>query len=108
MYSNEFSFYSSAAHVLVTGDFIMPYIDRNSWTVACESSMDAEFLDLISDLFISQCVSFPTRVREGQVPSLIELVFTNDEILLLKLNLSCHWVKVTILLTQLTFNVILK
>ena len=73
------AFNFSALHVLVTGDFNMPHIDWNSWTVACKSYMDAEFLDLISDLFISQHVSFPTRVREGKVPSLIDLVFTNDE-----------------------------
>ena len=45
---------------IVSGDFNMPLIDWNSWTAACESSMEAEFLDFISDLFISQYVSFPT------------------------------------------------
>jgi len=34
---NEFSFQvnSSATHALVTGDFNMPFIDWNSWTVVC-------------------------------------------------------------------------
>ena len=36
-----------ASHVLVSGDFNMPLIDWNSWTVACESFMDADFLDLM-------------------------------------------------------------
>ena len=42
-----------------------------AWKVASESSMEAEFLELISDLFLSQHVSFPTRVREGQVPQFL-------------------------------------
>ena len=41
------AFNSSVSHVLVSGDFNMPHIDWNSWTVACESSMEAEFLNLI-------------------------------------------------------------
>ena len=69
----------SASHVLVTGDFNMPLIDWTSWTVASQSSKDAEFLDLVDDLFLSQHVNFPTRVREGQVPFLLDLVLTNDE-----------------------------
>ena len=31
------------------------------------------------DLFVSQHVNFPTRIREGQVPSLLDLILTNDK-----------------------------
>ena len=73
------AFNSSASHVLVTGDFNLPLIDWTTWAVASHSSMEADFLDLVNDLFIFQHVNFPTRIREGQVPSLLDLVFTNDE-----------------------------
>ena len=73
------AFNSSASHVLVTGDFNMPLINWTSWMVASPDSIDAEFLNLMDDLFVTQHVNFPTRVREGQVPSLLDLVFTNDE-----------------------------
>ena len=33
----------------------------------------------MDDLFLSQHVNFPTRVREGQVPSLLDLVLINDK-----------------------------
>lgn len=69
---------SSASHVLVTGNFNMPHIDWTSRTVASQSSKD-HFLDLVDDLFLSQHTNFPTRVRERQVPSLLDLVLTNDE-----------------------------
>ena len=63
----------------MTGDFNMPHIVWISRTVTSQSSKDAEFLNLVDDLFLSQHVNFPTRVREGQVPSLLDLVLTNDE-----------------------------
>ena len=70
--------------------------------------MIAEFLDFISDLFISHHVSFPTIVREDQVPSLIDLVFTNDENFITEITSLPRWVKVTVLLSQSILNVILK
>ena len=73
------AFNSPALHVLVTGDFNMPLIDWTYWTVASQGSIDAEFLDLVNDLFVSQHIDFPTRIREGQVPSLLDLVLTNEE-----------------------------
>ena len=73
------AFNSSTSHVLVTGNFNMPLINWTSWTVGSQSSLDAEFLDLVNDSFISQHVNFPTRIREGQAPSLLDLVLTNDE-----------------------------
>ena len=66
---------TSALHVLVTGDFNMLHIDWTSRTVANQSSKDAEFLDLVDDLFLFEHVNFPTRVSEGQVPSLHDLVY---------------------------------
>ena len=72
-------FNSSASHVLVTGDFNMPLINWSSSSVASQGAIDPEFLDLVNDLFVSQHVNFPTRIREGQVPSLLDLVLTNDE-----------------------------
>ena len=90
---------SSSSHVLVTGNCNMPHIDWTSRTVTSQSSKDAEFLDLVDDLFLSQRVNFPTRVRESQVPSLLDLV-TNDE------NFFHPWVKMIMLLSHLSSSVI--
>ena len=56
MFSYEFTYnnYILLFHMcryLVHGDFNMPLIDWNSWTVASKSSVNAEFLDFINDLF---------------------------------------------------------
>ena len=37
------------------------------------------FLDSVDDLCLFQHVNEPTRIRQGESPSLIDLVFTNEE-----------------------------
>ena len=102
------AFNSPASHVLVTGDFNMPLIDWTSSSVASQGSIDSEFLDLVNDLFVSQHVNFPTRIREGQVPSLLDLVLTNDESFIPEITSLPPLGKVTILLFHLNFSVISK
>ena len=49
----------------------------------CESSENQEhisvFLEGIKDFFLFQHVREPTRFREGQIPSILDLILTNEE-----------------------------
>ena len=44
------------------------------------------FLEGIKDCFLFQQVMEPTRLREGQSPSILDLVFTNEEYMVDKIN----------------------
>ena len=69
-----------AEHVLVMGDFNFPQID---WSVGKvdgpEDSSQAQFYEVVQDLFLAQHVDFPTRFRNGQSPSQLDLVLTKHE-----------------------------
>ena len=69
------------SHLLVVGDFNLPQID---WSAAYCTALDSHhaahgFLNAIQDCPLFQHVSFPTRYRDGEVPSLLDLVFSNEE-----------------------------
>ena len=67
-------------HVLVMGDFNFSEIDWVTSTVnADENSEPQKFYDTIQDEFLAQHVEKPTRHRQGQRPSLLDLVITSDE-----------------------------
>ena len=44
------------------------------------------FLDVINDLFLFQHITDPTRFRQGDTPSLLDLVFTNELDMINKMN----------------------
>ena len=67
-------------HLLIMGDFNFPEIDWINYNVSTGPSSDPHiFFDLTQDLFLFQHVEKPTRHREGQRSSLLDLVFTNDD-----------------------------
>ena len=67
-------------HILVMGDFNYPQIDWDTGSVdGSEGSSQERFFDAVNDLFWLQCVNFPTRFKEGNEPSLLDLVFANEE-----------------------------
>ena len=67
-------------HLLIMGDFNFPEIDWNNYSVSSGPSSDPQvFFDLMQDLFMFQHVTKPTRHRVGQRSSLLDLVFTNDD-----------------------------
>ena len=62
------------------GDFNYPEINFEQFKVeAGPESSPAKFFDKTQDMFLFQCVLEPTRMRMGQVPSLLDLVFTDEE-----------------------------
>ena len=60
---------SNHSHLLITGDFNLPHINWNSWDAPNWDSVAGSFLDILDDYFLFQYVTFPTRNREGQLPS---------------------------------------
>jgi len=66
--------------ILVMGDFNYPGIDFSNFAVNGGANSDENrFYDKIQDLFLIQNVTEATRVREGQIPSLLDYVFTDEE-----------------------------
>ena len=43
------------------------------------SSLPANFFDITQDLFLKQHVDFNTRFREGDNPSMLDLIFTIED-----------------------------
>ena len=40
------------------------------------------FLDVVDDLFLFQYITAPTRFRSEETPSLLDLVFTNEQVMI--------------------------
>ena len=72
------------SHILIAGDFNYKDID---W-LTIESTVDIEndtsiFLENIRDLYLTQYVTKPpTRFRENQNDSCLDLIFTNEELMI--------------------------
>lgn len=69
----------NAAQLVIVGDFNYKDIDweRNIRTGGVNDSQ--LFLECLDDHFICQHVKEPTRFRDGQIPSLLDLVLTNSQ-----------------------------
>ena len=66
-------------YLLLMGDFNLPQIDFVKHEVdAAEGSFPVNFFDKTQDMFLHQHVSFNTRYRDGNRPSLLDLIFTNE------------------------------
>jgi hypothetical protein len=71
---------TSASHILVTGDFNLKEIDwKLQETSKSHTHIASKFLEKTKDLFIHQHVEQPTRIRGSNIPSTLDLVFTNEE-----------------------------
>ncbi len=68
------------SHILILGDFNYPDISWDTWTTNSNNENDINnlFLNAVKDSYMSQHVDQPTRIRGSQVPSLIDLVLTNE------------------------------
>ena len=61
--------------ICIVGDFNYPTVDWNGkWT----STRDEQFLESIRDAYLHQMVNKPSRRREGQRPTLDDLILVND------------------------------
>jgi len=67
-------------NILIMGDFNYPTIDyQQDLVMAGPESAPARFLDTTQDLLLFQHVKKPTRVRQGNQPSKLDYVFTDDD-----------------------------
>ena len=68
------------SHKLIVGDFNYKHIDWDAWSTSRnDSSNEQLFINSIQDTYCYQHISAPTRYREGEEPSILDLVFTNEE-----------------------------
>ena len=73
------------------GDFNMPEIDYNDYSVAgSDFSFPMRFFDLSQDLFLIKHVFEATRFRGDQTPSKLDFVFTNEENVIENLKYTAH------------------
>lgn len=63
-------------YVCIMGDFNFPTIN---WDLSLFSSKDSDFVEALNDAFLVQLVTNPTRRREGQRPTLDDLILVNNE-----------------------------
>ena len=69
----------NSTYTILLGDYNLPNIDWNNPTRQGNLSNFANnFLEKLSDLYLSQLVSEPTRKRGDNIPSLLDLVITNS------------------------------
>ena len=75
------------SHLLVVGDFNYREINwiDNSTTVS-ENHPATKFLECIRDAYLYQHLKEPTRVRENNEPSTLDLVLTNEESMVENIN----------------------
>lgn len=72
---------SSFSNILLMGDFNFPSIDwSSSQTSQSTSSASYEFLELLQDYDLTQHVTQPTRHRDGQQSSLLDLVISSPNV----------------------------
>lgn len=70
----------SFTHILITGDFNYKEIDWQDLTTSVAIEHEASvFLECIRDSGLTQHVKQPTRFRQNQRSSVLDLVFTNEE-----------------------------
>ncbi|XP_072014972.1 uncharacterized protein [Amphiura filiformis] len=68
------------SHILLFGDFNFPEINwKDGQVKAADTHLASIFFDTVNDLYLVQHVEIPTRYREGQKPSTLDLIFTNEE-----------------------------
>nr|VZH90233.1 unnamed protein product [Spirometra erinaceieuropaei] len=71
--------FSIRSEVLIMGDFNAPLIDWSSaYASGSDHAFDRRLLDMTFKLFLTQHVSFPTRVREGQQSNCLDLLLTKS------------------------------
>ncbi len=68
------------SHMLIVGDFNYPEIDRfDCHSNASPNHRSQIFINKIQDMFLFQHITEYKRYREGQNPSILDLILTNME-----------------------------
>ena len=76
------------SHILTLGDFNYPGIDWINWvTESNQGDSQYEFIETVRDCYLYQHIQEPTRGRGSNIPSCIDLLFTNEEGMISEINL---------------------
>ena len=68
------------SHLLICGDFNVPQVDwATNYCRAPDTHFSHKFVSIIQDCMLFQHVTSPTRYREGEAPSMLDLLFTNED-----------------------------
>ena len=67
------------SHLFICGDFNYPSIDWENEYVDEKSSIITPFIETIQKCYLHQHIFQPTRFRDGDEPSLLDRVLTNEE-----------------------------
>ena len=67
------------SHLIICGDFNYPCIDWEHEFVKEHTDVIKPFIETIQSYYLHQHVFEPTRFRDGQEPSVLDLVFSNEE-----------------------------
>ena len=69
------------SHILCFGDFNLPGIDWTSWTTNNSdiNTYEYNFIETVRDCFLFQHITEPTRCRGKDQPHTLDLIFTNEE-----------------------------
>lgn len=95
----------SPSHILILGDFNLREIDwRTDTANANEEHIASKFLECVRDCFLYQHIRDYTRFREGSEPSVLDLLFTNEEHMINSVVYSSGLGKSDHLQLQFTFN----
>ena len=71
---------SRDSHKLIMGDFNLKDINwENLTTSVGETHLASLFVECVRDNYFIQHITEPTRIRTGQEPSVLDLIFTNEE-----------------------------
>ena len=69
-----------ASHQVLIGDFNMPEADWKYMVSNKEDShFTSRFIEKTKDLFLTQHITQPTRVKTGQRSNILDLIFSNEE-----------------------------
>ncbi|MES9974252.1 MAG: reverse transcriptase family protein, partial [Candidatus Thiodiazotropha sp.] len=68
---------NKSSHLLLLGDFNIPNVDWQR--LRCSTNAGTELIQLVRHFSWTQHVREPTRIRSGQMPSLLDLIFTNEK-----------------------------
>ena len=101
--------YENFARIVVMGDFNYTDTDWSLWTSGAPGDHSSyEFIEAVRDRFMYQNVTFNPRLRENQSPSMLDLVFSSDELLVNSINRLSPLGIVTMFQLFSILNVLLK
>ena len=80
LYKSILSVIENKSHVLICGDFNQPNVNwEDETTPGGTDNQTHNFMEFVRDSYLFQHVKQPTHYRGTQTPTLIDLIFSNEE-----------------------------